>query len=189
MTMLQRAVDAIAGHQAINLAGAGSISAIYESSPVGGPAVAGQPAYLNGVVSVRTGLSPLALLDVLKMIERDLGRVPGPRWGPRVIDLDLLLMADTLDEVALGEVTLGEVALDEVAIIHTARLTLPHPRLAQRRFVLEPLAQVAPNVIHPLEKCTIAHLRDRARRLLTDQRVKKVADRVSTCPALIATIK
>jgi 2-amino-4-hydroxy-6-hydroxymethyldihydropteridine diphosphokinase len=104
-------------------------SSVYETAPVGGPP---QPAFLNGAVLVECTLSPLALLQELQGIEKDLGRTRGPgdvRWGPRLIDLDVLW----IDGVALEE----------------PRLVVPHPRLAERAFALVPLLEVAPSARDP----------------------------------------
>jgi 2-amino-4-hydroxy-6-hydroxymethyldihydropteridine diphosphokinase len=99
-----------------------------ETDPVG---FEDQPKFLNAVARVETTLGPHELLDFLLRIERDLGRVrgQGPRYGPRTIDLDLLLY--------------GEETLDEPG------LQVPHPRLHERRFVLEPLAQLDPGLVVP----------------------------------------
>lgn len=88
-----------------------------------------QPRYVNGVVALDTTLDPRSLLEVLLGVEQDLGRVRGERFGPRTIDLDLLLHGDTV--------------LDEPG------LELPHPRLHERVFVLEPLAELDPEVVVP----------------------------------------
>jgi len=103
-------------------------STLVETEPVGPP---GQGAYLNGAARLRTGLQPRKLLDRLLDIERRLGRVrsPGARWGPRTIDLDILVW--------------GDLVLEEPS------LTIPHPRLHERRFVLEPLAEIAPDIVIP----------------------------------------
>jgi 2-amino-4-hydroxy-6-hydroxymethyldihydropteridine diphosphokinase len=98
-------------------------SRVYETAPVG---MTEQPDFLNLVVAVETDLSAGELLGVVKQIERDLGRQAGPRWGPRVIDIDILL--------------LGEENIDE------AELQIPHPRMAERAFVMVPLAELAPNL-------------------------------------------
>lgn len=103
-------------------------SGVYETAPQG--EVLDQPDFLNAVVSVQTNAAPLELLAICKAIEVDLGREPGaPRHGPRVVDLDVL---------ALGE----EVVSDQ-------RLTLPHPEILSRRFVLEPLLELAPEFALP----------------------------------------
>ena len=106
-----------------------------ETEPVGGPP---QGRYLNGVVVVETTLAPRALLDALLRIEEAGGRVRAERDGPRTIDLDLLLHGD--------------------AVVDEPRLTLPHPRMDARRFVLEPLAEVLPAWRHPKLGRTAAEL-------------------------------
>ncbi len=103
------------------------VSSLYETAPMGGPA--DQNWFLNAVVAVRTRLSPGGLLQACRQIEGDLGRVRGERFGPRTMDVDVLLYADH--------------------IIKTAELTVPHPRLHERRFVLVPLVEVAPDLQHP----------------------------------------
>lgn len=105
-----------------------AVSSLYETEPVG--EVLDQPDFLNAVVRIRTVLEPEALLDLCKAIEAERGRMfGGPRHGPRPLDLDLLL---------LGEVELsGE------------RLTLPHPQVSSRRFVLEPLLELEPGLRLP----------------------------------------
>ncbi|MFA7283142.1 MAG: 2-amino-4-hydroxy-6-hydroxymethyldihydropteridine diphosphokinase [Candidatus Omnitrophota bacterium] len=95
-------------------------SRLYNSRRCGGPA--GQPDFLNGALKIKTGLSPLGLLKGLKGIEKKLGRAPGPRFGPRVIDIDILLYADR--------------------VIRLRDLTVPHPRMFKRWFVLKPLGEV-----------------------------------------------
>jgi 2-amino-4-hydroxy-6-hydroxymethyldihydropteridine diphosphokinase len=97
-----------------------AVSSLRETDPVGYP---DQPRFLNGAARLRTELPPRALLERLQDVERELGRDrSGPRYGPRTIDLDLLLYdGETLDEPGLE---------------------IPHPRLAERRFVLEPLAEL-----------------------------------------------
>jgi 2-amino-4-hydroxy-6-hydroxymethyldihydropteridine diphosphokinase len=113
------------------------VSSWHETVPVGGPA--GQGNYLNGAAELQTDLEPIALLRVLLDIERDLGRVRLERNGPRTIDLDLLLYADR--------------------IVHEPGLVVPHPRLHERDFVLNPLAEVAPEARHPVLGQTIRELK------------------------------
>lgn len=98
------------------------VSEILETEPWG---LAGQPLFLNAVAEIDTPLPPAELLDRLLALEQDLGRVRGERWGPRTLDLDLLLYG-------------GQV-------IRTEALAVPHPRLAERRFVLEGLAELCPD--------------------------------------------
>ena len=95
-------------------------SKLFASSPCGGPA--GQPDYLNAALSIRTNFSPLSLLKKLKKIENELGRVPSMRFGPRIIDLDILLYGDRS--------------------ICNPVLTVPHPRMFKRDFVIKPLIEV-----------------------------------------------
>jgi 2-amino-4-hydroxy-6-hydroxymethyldihydropteridine diphosphokinase len=114
-----------------------ALSSLYETEPVG---YHHQPAFLNAVVALETPLEPLPLLRGLLAIERELGRdrSRGPLKGPRTLDLDLLLMGDW---IVAGE-----------------ELSLPHPALAQRRFVLAPLAEIAPQLRHPESNQTMAEL-------------------------------
>ena len=97
------------------------VSALYESAPWG---VTDQPAFLNAVAAVTTDLAPHDLLRSVKQIEQEAGRRAGPRWGPRPLDIDLLLYDDQQ--------------------VDSPDLVIPHPRLAARRFVLAPLADLRP---------------------------------------------
>lgn len=115
------------------------VSDLIETAAVGGPE--GSPAFLNGAAEVRTTLGPEELLTRLLEIERELGRKRREKWGPRTIDLDLLLY--------------GEQVIDQPG------LTVPHPLMHERAFVLRPLAQIAPDVLHPTLNLTIQQLLDR----------------------------
>ncbi len=114
------------------------LSHFIETAPVGGPP--GQPRYYNAAVEVATRLAPVELLKALQAFEARLGRARRvePRWGPRTCDLDILLMNDV--------------------VMDTKELTIPHPRMQERPFVLRPLAEIAPRVIHPVLKRTIVEL-------------------------------
>jgi 2-amino-4-hydroxy-6-hydroxymethyldihydropteridine diphosphokinase len=104
-----------------------AVSAFRETEPWG---VGDQPAFLNAAVAIETDLTPRALLDMLLAVERELGRVRGgSRWGPRTIDLDLLVY--------------GGLEVDEPG------LTVPHASLHERRFALEPLAELEPGLVVP----------------------------------------
>jgi 2-amino-4-hydroxy-6-hydroxymethyldihydropteridine diphosphokinase len=106
----------------------------YETLPVGPP----QPNYLNGCAILEVNLSPLALLHVLFEIEARFGRVRAQHWGPRSLDLDLLLYDQT--------------------ILQSPELVLPHPRLHERGFVLVPLAEIAPDWVEPVRQQSICQL-------------------------------
>jgi len=127
--------------EAVNRLGAvGSItkvSSFYETEPV---EVTDQPWFLNCAVELKTGKMPRQLMSALLRIERDMGRRRMRAKGPRVIDIDILLFGSSV------------IALDE--------LTVPHPAMHQRRFVLQPLAEIAPGVRHPILKQTAQQLRD-----------------------------
>ena len=125
-----RRLGEVAGARLVQMA------TIMETDPVGGPP---QGPYLNTVVELDTSLAPHDLFKILQALERSLGRQPSAeRWAPRPIDLDLLLYDDR--------------------VVTSPELTVPHPRMHERRFVLEPLAQLAPDVLHPVLHQSIAQL-------------------------------
>lgn len=101
------------------------LSTLRETSPVGPP----QPDFINAVVAMRTDLAPTTLLATVKRIETDLGRTPSQKWGPRVIDIDILLYGDLM--------------------IESEELTIPHPELTHRGFVIVPLLELDPNLELP----------------------------------------
>lgn len=110
-------------------------SSLWLTEPVGGPP---QGMFLNAVAGGETALAPAALLDACLATEREMGRVRAERNGPRTIDLDILLY--------------GSEQVDAPGLV------VPHPRLAERRFVLAPLAEVAPGLVHPVLGLTAAEL-------------------------------
>ena len=124
-------------------------SSLYETEPQD---VAQQPWFLNMIAECETTLFPMQLLKVLQRIERKLGRVRtgAVRRGPRVIDIDILLFGK--------------------AVIDTPQLTVPHPRMTERRFVLQPLLEIAPGTRHPVTKQSLRKYLDN----LTGQQVRKM---------------
>jgi len=121
------------------------LSHLYETPPMGGPPQ--QPTYLNGVARLSTSLPPFRLLDVLQRIETRFGRRRAVRWGPRTLDLDILIYGDL--------------------VLRDSRLTVPHPRLTERLFVLRPLAEIAPDEMHPVLGVTFRELCERLERKTT----------------------
>jgi 2-amino-4-hydroxy-6-hydroxymethyldihydropteridine diphosphokinase len=113
-----------------------NVSSFHETLPVGGPP--GQGRYLNAAAALEVTLDPLELLHLLMSVEERHGRVRSVRWGARTLDLDLLLMGDL--------------------VIDTPELIVPHPRLAERRFMLMPLCEIAADVRHPTTQRTIARM-------------------------------
>jgi 2-amino-4-hydroxy-6-hydroxymethyldihydropteridine diphosphokinase len=131
--ILEEALAKLGRHPRVGLA---RVSSFHETAPVGGPA--GQGAYLNAAAVLECSLHPGEALDLLQQIENQAGRERDRTWGPRTLDLDLLLYGDS--------------------VLATPNLTVPHPRMAWRRFVLEPAAEVAGEMRHPLIGWSIARL-------------------------------
>ena len=102
------------------------ISSMYETDPVG---ITEQPAFLNAVAEIETGLEPLELLRAIRTVERKIGREKTFKWGPRIIDIDILLYGDQC--------------------VTEESLEVPHPEMHRRAFVLTPLAEIAPTARHP----------------------------------------
>ena len=117
-----------------------AVSEFHETEPVG---FTEQPRFLNGALLLETELAPVELMRALLGIERAMGRdrAAAPAKGPRVVDLDLLLMGDL--------------------ILSSSELTLPHPAMAERRFVLEPLAEIAPGMVDPVSGRTVLAMLER----------------------------
>ena len=132
MAFLRDAIERMTRHEAIEVT---AVSGLYETEPVG---VTGQDAYLNLAVSIETAMAPRKLLEALKSIEQAVGRTPGERWGPREIDLDIILCEDR--------------------VIEEEGLRVPHPSFRERRFVLAPLMELAPEAVDPVSGRTVADL-------------------------------
>ncbi len=113
------------------------ISSIYQTAPVGGIP---QPDYLNAVLELRTPVGPLELAASMKTFEKKIGRISRPRWHEREVDLDLLFYDDL--------------------VLESSELTVPHPEIARRAFVLVPIAELDPMLEHPVLHKTVAELRD-----------------------------
>ena len=127
---INKAIEAISLKMSIS-----KQSSLYETTAWG---YTDQPNFLNQVIQVETNLSPLRLLNFLKKTEVELGRVENFRYGPRLIDIDILFYDDLIKT--------------------TSRLQIPHPRIPERAFVLVPLNEIAPGYVHPVLKKTIAEL-------------------------------
>lgn len=130
---IERAIEVLSGNPEVSVR---RVSSIVETEPDGGPP--GQGPYLNGAAEIETALPPRELLGTLMEIERSLGRVRIGRRGPRTIDLDLLIY---------GSETVNEPGL-----------TIPHPRMHERAFVLGPLSEIAPDAVHPVLRKTAREL-------------------------------
>lgn len=126
---IEKAIEELKGSLMVEVV---KVSKLYETDPVGGPP---QDKFLDGAAEIRTQLTPHELLALLKITEKKVGRTPSKvKWGPREIDLDILLY--------------GDLVMDDPDLI------IPHPQLHLRRFMIEPLSEIAPKVIHPVLKKT-----------------------------------
>ena len=127
LAALPSAVHALDNHNGIRVDWQHGVAPVYETAPVGGPP--NQPHYLNSAIRIFTTLDPFELLAATQHIENQLGRKRPERWAARTMDIDLLLFGDET--------------------IESESLTIPHPRMHERLFVLAPLGDVAPDVTHP----------------------------------------
>jgi 2-amino-4-hydroxy-6-hydroxymethyldihydropteridine diphosphokinase len=124
-----------------------AVSSFYETEPV---EFTDQPCFLNCVIALETTADPAQLMRELLRIENEMGRKRTVKKGPRSIDIDILLFGD--------------------AVVNTPELTIPHPEMTRRRFVLEPLAEIAPELLHPVSQMTVTLL---LAELAPGQRVQK----------------
>lgn len=129
---IREAIDMLNEHEAIKIV---KVSPTYNTAPVG---YTDQADFLNAAVAIDTTLSPRELLAVCLDIEQRLGRVRTIRWGPRTVDIDIIFYDDL--------------------IIDDGILTVPHPRMHERGFVLQPLYDIAPNAVHPIYKKTVEQM-------------------------------
>lgn len=129
---LRRAVTGISRVEGTKVV---EVSSVYETEPM---YYENQGLFLNCVVAAETGLKPREMLERLQGVEKELGRVPGPRYGPRIIDLDILFYGSE--------------------VISEPGLEIPHPRMAERPFVLVPLNEIRPDLVHPVLRRTVSEL-------------------------------
>jgi 2-amino-4-hydroxy-6-hydroxymethyldihydropteridine diphosphokinase len=129
---LRRAIIALSNLPSCHIL---KVSPVYETEPVSSIS---QPSFLNLVLAFETGTQPLCLLSAVKAIEVSVGRTASPHWGPREIDIDILLYDDL--------------------VVTTEVLSIPHPEMHRRRFVLVPLADIAPDIVHPMLRLPVREL-------------------------------
>ncbi len=129
------AVIRMSGIEGVSVLG---VSSLYRTQPVG---FEDQNWFANGVIEIRTSLKPRALMDVIQRVEEEMGRIRVQKWGPRIIDIDIIMYGQ--------------------AIIEEGGLVIPHPEFHKRRFVLVPLNEIAPCAIHPLFGISVKGLLDR----------------------------
>ncbi|MFC1509544.1 2-amino-4-hydroxy-6-hydroxymethyldihydropteridine diphosphokinase [Candidatus Omnitrophota bacterium] len=132
LTTLQTSLDYLNQSETIRLL---RVSPVYETSPVGGPQ---QPDFFNAAAEIETESEPHELLHICREIENKLGRTRSIHWGPRTLDIDILLYGEEQ--------------------IQTDRLTIPHPHMHERAFVLKPLADIASQAVHPVSGKSIGEL-------------------------------
>jgi 2-amino-4-hydroxy-6-hydroxymethyldihydropteridine diphosphokinase len=133
LAFLRGGRDSLMSHTGIQLC---SAAGIYETEPLGGPA--DSPRFLNTVLGIETTLTPRALLEACMSVENEFGRTRSMIWAPRTLDIDILLYADQ--------------------VVDEPDLQIPHPGLHQRTFVLAPLAEIAPELMHPVLRRTVYEL-------------------------------
>jgi 2-amino-4-hydroxy-6-hydroxymethyldihydropteridine diphosphokinase len=143
---LERALE----HIAKEAGQVAACSSLYTSAAWG---VKDQPDFLNQVVEINSAHSPEVLLQKILHIEQQMGRVRREKWGPRLIDIDLLFYGDK--------------------VINTPALVVPHPGIPERKFTLQPLAEIAPDFLHPVSKKTVAELLRECRDTLEVKRLLK----------------
>ncbi len=135
LAYIQKALHGLSETEGITVK---KVSSVYQTDPVG---YESQARFLNGAAAIQTDLPPLFLLHTLKNTETEVGRQHRIRWGPREIDLDILIYGDLC--------------------LETEKLVIPHPEMHLRRFVLAPLAEIAPDLVHPVLKARVQTLLER----------------------------